>query len=99
MATMLRLLQPVDSSWKKLARYLLPEEQRKVESIEGECFHENTYHEALDDVFVKWLGITRKAKRTWQTLCSFAEEYNKEKKKKDESLEKYMKENNLKGKF
>ena len=94
MPTMLRLLRPLEHSWKQLARLLLPKEkQYKVGTIDSDCNYRNTSHDALDDVFNKWLQITGKDERIWQTLCSFAEEY------KDDSLEKYIKEKNFKSKF
>ena len=66
MATMLKLLQPVESSWKELAHYLLEEKlQFKVEIIETDCFRNDTSQKALDDVFSKWLERTVGAKRTW----------------------------------
>ena len=95
MATMLQLLQPVESSWKVLARYLLKEElQFKVNTIETDCFRNDASLKALDDVFSKWLERTVGAKRTWQTLCDAAKKYG------DRSLEKYIQENDeLKGEF
>ena len=95
MAALLRLLQPVESSWKELARYLLREElQCKVNTIEADCFRNEATQKALDDVFSKWLERTVGAKRAWQTLCDAAMKYG------DMSLEKYIKENDeLKSKF
>ena len=95
MAALLRLLQPVESSWKVLARYLLRNElQCKVNTIEADCFHNEASQKALDDVFSKWLERTVGAKRTWQTLCDTAKKYG------DMSLEKYIEKNGeLKSEF
>ena len=94
-ATVLLLLQPVESSWKELARYLLKDKlQHKVNTIEADCFHNAASKKALDEVFSKWLSCTEAAQRTWQTLCNTSKKYG------DESLEQYMKKNDgLKGKF
>ena len=95
MATMLRLLQPVESSWKKLGRYLLREElQSKLNTIEANCFRNDASQSALDDVFSKWLERTVGAKWTWQTLSDTAKKYG------DESLEQYIQDNReLKSEF
>ena len=94
-ATMLRLLQPVESSWKKLGRYLLREElQSKLNTIEADCFRNDASQSALDDVFSKWLERTVGAKRTWQTLSDTAKICG------DESLEQYIQDNReLKSEF
>ena len=94
-ATVLLLLQPVESSWKKLAQYLLKDElQYKVNTIEIDCFRNAASKEALDEVFSKWLSRTEAAQRTWQTLCDTSKKYG------DESLEQYIQKNDgLKGKF
>ena len=85
MATMLKLLQPVESSWKELARYLLEEKlQCKVDTIETDCFRNDASQNALDDVFKKWLERTVGEKRTWQTLSDATKKYG------DRSLEKYV---------
>ena len=90
MADLLRLLQPVESSWKTLGRYLLRDELRKkLDTIESDSFHNNASKKALDDVLDKWLDCTVGAK--WRTLCDAAKNYG------DDSLEKYIKANdNLK---
>ena len=95
MATLLQLLQPVESSWKELAVYLLREElQHKVKVIEADCFHNNASQKALDDVFSTWLERTVGAKRTWQTLSDTAKKYG------DNSLEQYIqKSDELKSEF
>ena len=88
---MLRLLKPVEKSWKTLARFLLKEElQYKVEIIEAQY---DTSQETFFSILKKWFDCTTRAKRTWQTLCSTAKKYG------DESLEKYMEENYVKSKF
>ena len=93
MADLLRLLQPVESSWKTLARYLLKNEQRhKIATIESDCFHKDDVKKALDEVLDKWLQCTVGSKRKWQTLCDAAKEY-------DDSLEKYIEENKLDSEF
>ena len=90
MADLLRLLQPVESSWKTLGRYLLRDEvQHKLATIESNCFHNNASKIALDDVLNKWLECTVGAKRTWQTLCDVAKKYG------DDSLKKYVEANSL----
>ena len=100
MATMLRLLQPVEESWKELARKLLGvNQQHQINTIESDCFHKDASHKALDDVFDLWCQSNRRAQRTWQILCDIVEEYNKGKIHNDESLEEYIKANNLKSKF
>ena len=91
MRDLLRLLQPVESSWKTLGRYLLRDElQCKIATIENDCFHNDASKRALDDVLNKWLECTAGEKRTWQTLCDAAEKYG------DDSLEKYIEKNELK---
>ena len=95
MATLLKLLQPVESSWKELGVYLLREElQHKVNAIEADCFRNDASQKALDDVFSKWLDRTVGAKCTWQTLSDAAKKYG------DNSLEQYIqKSDELKSKF
>ena len=95
MATVLRLLQPVEKSWKKLGYNLLKKDlQFKLDNIEEDSFNDKTSKKALDDVFSKWLNCTLKEKRTWQTLCNTAKKHG------DESLENYVQENdNFKSKF
>ena len=91
---MLRLLQPVESSWKTLGRYLLGNElQFKISTIESYCFHNDASKKALDDVLNKWLECTVGTKRKWQTLCDAAEKYG------DDSLNEYVKTNNLESEF
>ena len=94
-ATVFSLLQPVESSWKELARYLLKDKlQHKVNTIETDCFHNSASKNALDEVFRTWLKRTEAAQRTWQTLCDTSKKYG------DESLEQYIQKNDgLKGKF
>ena len=88
MATLLQLLQPIESSWKELGVYLLSEElQHKVKAIEADCFHNDASQKALDDVFKIWLERTVGAKRTWQTLSDTAKKYG------DNSLAQYIQEN------
>ena len=94
MATLLRLLQPVESAWKTLARYLLKNElQYNVQAIETDCVQKDAGQKALDDVFSKWRDRTVRAQRTWQTLCNATRRYG------DESLEQYIQANDLKSKF
>ena len=95
MATLLQLLQPVESSWKELAVYLLSEElQYKVDVIKADCFHNDATHRALDDVFSTWLERTVGPQCTWQTLSDAAKKYG------DNSLEQYIQENDeLKSEF
>ena len=92
---MLRLLQPVESSWEKLADNLLRNElQYKVDTINTDCFHDDASKNALDDVCRKWLKYTKRVNRTWQTLSDTAKNY------KDETLEKFIQENDdLQSKF
>ena len=88
MATLLQLLQPIESSWKELAVYLLSEElQHKVKAIEADCFHNDASQKALDDVFNIWLERIVGPQRTWQTLSDTAKKYG------DNSLEQYIQEN------
>ena len=88
MATLLQLLQPVESSWKELAVNLLSEElQHRVNVIEADCFHNDASQKALDDVFSKWLERTVGPQRTWQTLSDTAKKYG------DNSLAQYIQEN------
>ena len=82
-ATMLRLLQPVESSWKTLAAYLLIDDY-KIANIEAESFHNSASENALRDVLAKWRQSTGQANQTWQTLCVVA------RKCKDKSLESYI---------
>ena len=94
LATLLRFLQPVESEWKQLARLLLRDElSYKIDTIEADCFHNTASKTALIDVLSKWLEITESQRRTWKTLCDTAKKYG------DESLEKYIQENNLKVSF
>ena len=94
MADLLRLLQPVESSWKPLGRYLLKDElQYKLKAIEADSFHNDASKKALDDVLEKWLECTVSENRIWQTLCDAAE------KNEDDSLKEYVKANNLKSEF
>ena len=95
MATMLQLLQPVESSWKKLARYLLREDmQYIVNTIESDCFQNDTVTKALDDVFTVWLERVTGPDRTWQALCNIAKKHG------DKSLEPYMQANDdVRGEF
>ena len=94
MADLLRLLQPVESSWKKLATQLLKNKlQFKIANIQHNCFNNNTIIEALDDVFNKWLECTVGDKRSWQTLCDAATKYG------DDSLEQYVDKNSFKSEF
>ena len=96
-ATMLRLLQPVESSWKTLARDLLKQDlQYKIKTIEKDCFHNNASEEALNDVLSKWLQRNIRANRTWQKLCDVARKYECD---EDGSLEQYMQENHLESEF
>ena len=92
---MLRLLEPIEVYWKELASCLLKDElQYKIKDIEADCFHDTTSVNALDDALSKWLKTTKRAKRTWQTLCEISKKYG------DESLEQYIQENDgLKSKF
>lgn len=91
---MLRLLQPVESSWKTLAHHLLRNElQYKIKTIETDCIQKDAGQKALDDVFSSWLERTVKSERTWQTLCNTAKIYG------DESLEQYIQANGLSSKF
>ena len=87
-ATLLQLLQPAESSWEKLASFLLPDDlQYKIDTIKKDAFHSNS--EALMKVLRKWLSCTKREKRTWKTLCDTAERY------KDNSLKQYIQENHL----
>ena len=89
MATMLQLLQPVESSWIQLARYLLRDElQYIVQTIKSDCFQNDASRRALDDVFSVWLDRAIGPERTWQALCNIAKKYG------DKSLEQYIQANN-----
>ena len=88
MADLLRLLQPVESSWRTLGVELLDDKLCfKIDVIESNCFHKNTYVAALDDVLKKWLDMATGTERSWQTLCNAAQKYG------NNSLEKYLAEN------
>ena len=90
MADLLRLLQPVASSWETLAGYLLRDDlQYNIGVIQSNCFYNNIGGRALDDTLSKWLQCTPGPKRNWQTLCDAANKYG------DNSLEKYMEANSL----
>lgn len=92
MAELLRLLKPVESSWKILGRFLLRDElQYKMDTIESTCFHDDTSTKALDHVWNKWLERT--ARPNWQTLCDAAKKYG------DDSLENYIEMNGLESEF
>ena len=94
MADLLRLLQPVESSWDTLGRDLLKDKlEYKIDTIESDCFHDDNSRKALDEVLSKWRSCTVSAKRTWQTLCETAERHN------DVSLEKFIQENWIERKF
>ena len=94
MATMLRLLKPVESKWKELGRSLLKRElQYKIDTIDADCRYKDYHYNALDDVFSNWLGHTRRANRTWQTLCDAADNPIAK------SLKGYLQAKNLKSKF
>ena len=95
MATMLRLLKPVESSWMDLAHILLEKTklQWKVDTIEADCGFKDFSHKVLNDVFNKWLRSTKQSQRTWQTVHNAAKLHG------DESLERYMQANKLKSKF
>ena len=85
MGTVLRLLQPVEDSWRKLGHNLLTKKlQHRLDTIEDDCFRDKASQRALDDVFTRWLRCTLRVKRTWQTL------YNAAKKHGDQSLEKFV---------
>ena len=91
---LLRLLQPVESSWKELADLLLKNKlQYKINTIESDAFHDNTSERALGDVLRKWLQSTPQSKRNWQTLSNAAKKYE------DDSLEKYIEANCLESEF
>ena len=94
MAVMLRLLKPVASAWKDLAHILLKKElHHKVNTIESDSVYKDASHKALNDVFSKWLGRTRRAKRIWKTICDTARHHG------DESVQQYMEANNFKSKL
>ena len=87
-ATLLRLLQPVESSWEKLASFIIPNNlQFKIGTIKKDAFHDNS--QALMEVLRKWLNCTKREKRTWKTLRDTAERY------KDNSLKEYIQEKRL----
>ena len=93
-ATVILLLQPIESSWNILARYLLKDKlQHKVNTIGTDCFHISASKNALDEVFSTWLNQTVAEQRTWQTLCTISKKYG------DESLEQYIQKNDGIGKF
>ena len=88
---MLKLLQPVESSWKTLARFLLTEKlQSKLDTIQSDCFHDDANKTAFDDLFSLWFQRATGPKRTWGALCSTAK---KQGDTGDNSLEQYMKAN------
>ena len=96
MADLLRLLQPVESFWKNLAKELLKDNQQyKIATIQSNCFHNDTITKAIDDVFDKWLEFIVGDKRSWGTLCEAASKYG------DDSLENYVKDpkNGLKSEY
>ena len=94
MADLLRLLKPVESSWKTLGRAILRDDlQYKIKTIESDSFHDDTSKKALDDVLSRWLECTVSAKRNWQTLCDAAKKHG------NDSLEKYIEKYNLESEF
>ena len=96
-ATVLLLLQPVESSWKTLARDLLKQElQHNIQTIASNCFHNACSQKALDDVLSMWLERNIRANRTWQRLCDVARKYECD---EDGSLEQYIQRNYLESKF
>ena len=93
LADLLRSLQPVESSWETLARYLLDDELKyKIATIKSDGFHDST-SKALDDVLDKWQNCTPRSKRIWQTLCNAAKKYG------DQSLDQYIVTNLLESEF
>lgn len=89
---MFHLLQPVETSWKSLADYLLKKEsEHKIATIEADCFHDTSSDNALRDVIVKWRESTVEANRIWRTLCVVAKKCN------DNSLEHYITVNGIQG--
>ena len=91
MADLLRLLQPIESSWRTLGYELLEDKlSYKIDTIESNCFHNHTYVAALNDVLKKWLDWATGTERSWQILCDAAKKYG------NNSLEKFLTENSLK---
>ena len=88
-ATLLRLLEPVEGSWKDLGCFLLKDDlQRKLETIESDAFHSNSA-KALDKVFSEWMKSAKRQELTWQALSDTATKYG------DESLVQYIRVNVL----
>ena len=88
-ATLLRLLQPVESSWKDLAYLILKDKlQYKIETIDEDAFHSRNA-KALDKVLTEWQKCAERGKLTWQTLSDTAKKYE------DQSLELYIQQNSL----
>ena len=93
-ATLLRLLQPVESSWQQLASFLIkPSSQYNVQSIQKNAMPINS--NALIESLRTWLNRTRREKRTWQTLCDTAKKYEDG----PQTLEQYLAERHVESEF
>ena len=87
-------LKQIAEDWKEIATQLLPEKHVTIiNTIETNSTYCNAAQKALYEVLCKWKQCTKCEQRNWETLCSVAQRNG------DVSLEEYMKENHLKGKF
>ena len=97
LADLLRLLQPVESSWDTLGRDLLKEElQYKIDTFKSDCFNDDNSKKALNEVLSEWCSCTVSAKRTWQTLCDTAKRHGDN---GDKSLEQFIEDKDFERKF
>ena len=91
-ATLLRLLQPVDSSWETLAGYLIRNDLwYKIDAIRVDAYQSNS--SSLIEALLQWRRCTKRDKRTWQTLCDTAKKYERE--YGSQTLEQYLEEKKL----
>ena len=97
MADLLRLLQPVESSWDTLGRDLLEEKsQYKIDTIKSDCFNDDNSKKALNEVLSKWCSCTVSEERTWQTLRDTAKRHGDN---GDKSLKQFIEDNCFERKF
>ena len=85
-------LKQIAAYWEKLATQLLPDEHANViNTIKANCNFRDAAQKALFEVLHKWRDCSTKEHRNWKTLNNVAKKYD------DYTLEKYMKDNHLKG--
>ena len=95
-AILLRLLRPVESSWEKLASFLVKDDlQYKVDTIRTDANRSNS--NALVEALKRWLDCTKRNERNWQILCDTAKKYEDE--YESQTLKQYLQEKHLESKF